>query len=218
MVSGVIALMLSANPNLTWRDVRIILAKTARKNDVTDSRWVTSNRLNFNDKYGFGVVDAQAAVAQAKTWASVGTSTTLKVCDSGYQLVNLSIPDLQSKSASFNVNCPQITKIEFIEVVFSATHEYSGDLKIELTSPSLTTSELATPRVCKQLNADGTLYISTQTGKSITLPCGDYLDWTFGSVRHLEEAASGNWTLKVTDGLAQGAGTWDSWRIKIHGR
>ena len=34
-VAGVVALMLAANPNLTWRDVRIILAETARKNDAT---------------------------------------------------------------------------------------------------------------------------------------------------------------------------------------
>ena len=33
MVAGVAALMLQANPNLSWRDVRVILAKTARQND-----------------------------------------------------------------------------------------------------------------------------------------------------------------------------------------
>ena len=39
IVSGVVALMLQANPNLTWRDVKHILANTAQKNDPTDAGW-----------------------------------------------------------------------------------------------------------------------------------------------------------------------------------
>ena len=69
MVSGVAALVLQANPNLTWRDVRAILAGTARKNDPTDGGWSTNNAgYHINDNYGFGVVDASAAVTAAKTW------------------------------------------------------------------------------------------------------------------------------------------------------
>ncbi len=211
MVSGVVALMLSANNNLTWRDVRIILAQTARKNDISDTAWVRSTNLNFNDKYGFGVVDALAAVNQAKTWTSVGGSNSMKTCDIGTQTVNLTIPDLQSKSTTFNVNCPAITAIEFIEISFTYENipgaaTYSGDLKIELTSPIGTLSELATPRVCKL------------DGGSNTTECGDFNNWTFGSVRHLDEKASGVWTLKVSDKLAQGSGNWKSWGMRIHGR
>ena len=36
IVSGVVALMLEANSNLTWRDVKYILATTARKNDPSE--------------------------------------------------------------------------------------------------------------------------------------------------------------------------------------
>ncbi|HEX7447075.1 MAG TPA: S8 family peptidase, partial [Pirellulales bacterium] len=36
-VAGVIALMLQANPNLSWRDVQEILAESATKNDPTDT-------------------------------------------------------------------------------------------------------------------------------------------------------------------------------------
>jgi proprotein convertase subtilisin/kexin type 2 len=217
MVSGVIALMLSANNNLSWRDVRIILAQTARKNDSTDLGWVTSSGLHFNDKYGFGVVDAFAAVNQAKTWTTVGGSNNLKVCDIGTLTVNIAIPDLQSKSASFNVNCPSISKIEFIEVSFTATHDYSGDLKVELISPISTISELATPRVCPPSLPDPPP-VGLAEPKPEPPPCGDYSGWNFGSVRHLNEAASGVWTLKVSDKLAQGSGTWKSWGMKIHGR
>ena len=42
MVAGVAALILEANPALTWREVRYILATTARKNDPADSGWQTN--------------------------------------------------------------------------------------------------------------------------------------------------------------------------------
>ena len=76
MVSGVAALVRSANTALTWRDVKLILAASARKNDATNPGWATGavkyqsdasdpTRYEFNHEYGFGVVDASAAVTLA---------------------------------------------------------------------------------------------------------------------------------------------------------
>ena len=73
MVSGVTALMLQANPNLTWRDVQHILVNSARHVDPTDPGWTTNRGgqlIHYN--FGFGVVDATAAVNMAKTWTNVG--------------------------------------------------------------------------------------------------------------------------------------------------
>ena len=39
VVSGVVALMLEANRNLTWRDVQGVLATTAALTDATDPSW-----------------------------------------------------------------------------------------------------------------------------------------------------------------------------------
>jgi subtilisin family serine protease len=72
LAAGVIALVLQANPNLTWRDLRLILAETARKNDATDSDWRGGGPYHHNHKYGFGAIDAQAAVQRALLWANVG--------------------------------------------------------------------------------------------------------------------------------------------------
>ncbi|WP_374513628.1 S8 family serine peptidase [Niveibacterium sp.] len=82
--SAVIALMLEANPSLTNRDIKAILAKTARHVDpgfagvsntaiipgttvVLEPGW-TKNAAGywFSNWYGFGAVDANAAVAAAK--------------------------------------------------------------------------------------------------------------------------------------------------------
>ena len=44
IVSGVIALMLEANPNLSYRDVQSILVLSARQNDPSDLGWITNAR------------------------------------------------------------------------------------------------------------------------------------------------------------------------------
>lgn len=214
MVSGVIALMLSANPSLSWRDVPLVLAKSARKNDPTDPDWSTNFGLNYNPRYGFGVVNAESAVALATGWTSVGSSATLRSCQplgSGGRTVNIALPDAtlggaispRTDTVSVSGGTCLISKIEFVEVQFEANHPYSGDLRVELVSPSGLVSVLANQRVCE---GDGN-------------SCGSYIPaWTFGSVRHLEEPAAGTWTMRVTDEQNGDVGTWVSWNIRFWGR
>jgi kexin len=210
MVSGVVALMLSANPALSWRDVRLILAKTARRNDPSHPDWVeAADGLAFNHRYGFGVVDAAAAVQAATTWSSVGGSAALRRCDLPARTVSRPIPDGVEGSAplpitdTVDASSCGITRIEFVEVRFSATHLYSGDLRIRLTSPAGRTSRLAEPRICRGTGFD---------------PCGAYAGWTFGSVRHLGEAAAGPWSLEVADPVPNDTGSLTSWSLTLYGR
>lgn len=73
IVSGVVALMLEANPSLTWRDVRYILAKSAFRNDANDSSWVKNGAGHwYSTTYGFGRVDAAQAVTMSKNFVSLG--------------------------------------------------------------------------------------------------------------------------------------------------
>ena len=51
LVSGVIALMLEANPNLTWRDVQEILVRSSRQNDDLDESWITNLVPLFRDPF-----------------------------------------------------------------------------------------------------------------------------------------------------------------------
>ncbi len=53
IVSGVIALMLEANPNLTYRDVQHILVRSSRQNAPNDESWITNNQQEFNDPLAF---------------------------------------------------------------------------------------------------------------------------------------------------------------------
>jgi proprotein convertase subtilisin/kexin type 2 len=209
MISGVVALMLSANPNLTWRDVKLILAQSARQNHPSDMGWVARYGYNYNPYYGFGVPDAEKAVLLSKSWKSVGGSSSLIACDAYTKTVNAGLTDAAAgggeviDSVTVDASC-KLDHIEFIEVKFSADHSYSGDLRIILESPNGLQSTLAQPRVCFEANGGD--------------ECKKYADWQFGSVRHLDEPTTGQWKLKVSDEAPRDRGTWKSWSIKFYGR
>jgi subtilisin family serine protease len=50
IVSGAVALILEANPNLKSRDVRRILGLTAAKNDRTDINWIRNGASTYTKK------------------------------------------------------------------------------------------------------------------------------------------------------------------------
>ncbi len=216
-VAGVVALVVQANPNLTWRDVRLVLASTARKIDEPDADW-TMNGAGFHvsHKYGFGLVDANAAVTAAKTWSNVAP---LLSCTSALRQPNLAIPDSPAsppappltpgtpvQDSVTMTGCP-ITSIEFVEVTFSAAdHTYFGDLDVRLSRAATpTVSRLARTHVCH--NANGSALACTPS----------YNGWVFGTTHHLGEDPNGTWTLTVFDGNAQDTGTFQSWQLKFYG-
>jgi proprotein convertase subtilisin/kexin type 2 len=212
-VSGVVALMLEANPNLGWRDVRLILAETARKNDTTDGDWAVTSptgsepTYHINHKYGFGVVDAAAAVALAKTWTKVGAQSVVTKTKNS----PVAIPDSDSTGVTQSVTVTNDLVVEYVEVDFSSDHIYPGDLEIVLTAPSGTKSTLAEPHYC----------ISEFTGSPLFGSCMyQYNPWTFASVRDLGESSVGPWTLTVKDRQSSDGGSWNltSWTLRIYGR
>jgi kexin len=218
MVAGVAALMLEVNSALSWRDVQRILATTARQNHPGDPGWITAGGIRFNHQYGFGVADADAAVRAAKTWVSVGGSAKQKVCGPFTRSPGVQIPDSPSFSIPGSVvtdamstpNCG-ITNVEFVEVHFTSSHPYAGDLRIRLVSPNNLVSELANERACGS------------NVPNASNPCRvGYNDWRFGSVRHLGETltdnqASGPWTLEVSDRGPKDVGNLTSWSLTLYG-
>ncbi|KAF2973964.1 hypothetical protein EK904_001824 [Melospiza melodia maxima] len=72
MVAGIIALALEANPLLTWRDVQHLLVKTSRPGHLRAPDWKTNGAGHkVSHLYGFGLVDADAIVVEAKKWRMV---------------------------------------------------------------------------------------------------------------------------------------------------
>lgn len=216
VVSGVVALMLEANPTLGWRDVRLILAESARKNDPSDSDWATTNpalgqsQFNINHKYGFGVVDAEAAVALATEWVNVGEQVVIEKTLTQAEV----LPDNNGEFVEQSLNISGLVDddlvIEYVELDIATDHQYAGDLEIILTGPQGTQSRLAETHPCISVitllaRGDNCLY--------------DYNPWTFASVRHLGESSVGDWTLRIEDKDHTGAsGQLMTWTLRIYGR
>ncbi len=208
LAAGVIALLLKAKPDLSWRDVREILAKSARKNDATDTDWaVNGANYNINHNYGFGAIDAANAVTVANNWTNI--TGDYKSEASTTAATSTAIPDNTAGGASTTVTYSgTITKIEYVEVTFNTTHSNFGELTVELTSPAGTKSILVEKHNC--LSSSGSYGPSHCTGSQPTM--------RFGSARHLGESPVGTWTMKVIDGVGGGTTGNFGFSLTIKGR
>lgn len=200
MVAGVAALMLEANPNLTWRDVQHIFVESSWRTDPTHVGWVQNGAGRFhNDFYGFGTVDATAAVNTAMTWHNVGDAVMLTNFESVNQLVSDGSGSLNNPIFGTpvlrTISITDQIRLEHVEVVFNTSGGFAGDLEVVLTSPMGTQSLLAT------LHPDGDAYNN----------------WTFMTVKNWGEMSDGDWTLRVRDGWAVDQSTWVDWRINLYG-
>ena len=215
IATGVIALILEANPNLTVRQLKYILAKTARKVDSDNSGisvnlndgsylaelgWEKNQAgFNFHNWYGFGAIDVDSAIAFAKS-NDVKNFSTMQTC-SWRKKDNLSknIPDKSKNGVTDTINITDnISFIEGIQIELSATHSWIGDLGIELKSPNNTKSIL--------LNIENGFGSDEDIYKMRLLSNAFY-----------GEQSSGNWTIKVVDGRSITTGKLNSWRIRAIG-
>lgn len=206
-VAGVAALLLETNPALGWRDVRAILARTARQNDPTDADWVTNGGgLKVNHQYGFGAADATAAITLARSWTNLPAQKTATAAHTTPAAIGSDAAPLTSTLA---VAGSGISKLEFVDLVVDANTADVGKLTITLTSPSGTVSTVSTPRQCQDL---------TDEANPKPAPCGSGLTggFRFGIVRLMDEPADGNWRLSVAD-QAGTPSTLTSWSVKVYG-
>ncbi len=195
LVSGVIALILEANPNLTYRDVEHIIANSARKNDAGDSSWnVNGAGHDVSHKYGFGVIDASAAVDLAETWVNV--EPVINYQSGLIDIADRQIPDNSAPGISETAQVPDSIKIEHVEVIVDIDHSYRGDLEIILTSPAGTQSILS-----EKHEDNG----------------NDWNNWMFTSVHHWDEDSFGEWTLSIEDQGNGDTGTLLDWELNIYG-
>ncbi|EOQ96526.1 convertase P-domain protein [Leptospira wolbachii serovar Codice str. CDC] len=215
LAAGVIALLIGKYPELTWRDVRELVAYSARKNDASDTDWALNTAgLNINHKYGFGAVDAVSLLTKASTWTPITaglityTATALSP--------NTPIPDndlVTGATVNYTVGST-INYIEYVDVEFTSNHSYFPELSIEITSPSGTKSVLTEPHACvnpynNSLCSSGNTSIASMTGSST---------YRFGLARHLGENPNGIWVLKVFDSSATDTGQINSVQLRIYGR
>ena len=207
IVSGTVALMLEANPNLGYRDVQEILAYSATQVDSTDPGWAFNAAKNWNGgglhvshDFGFGLVDAHAAVRLAETWTAQSTKAN-ELNTFNAKTPNLTITDNGTITDTITVGSG--LNIDHVEVFISITHPHIGDLVVKLTSPDGTESVL--------VNRPG-LSTSNPTGSN-----QGFIYFAFDSTNHWGESGAGTWTLSVSDQKTGDVGTLDYWSLKLFG-
>lgn len=199
-VAGAIAVIMSANPALSWLDVRNILATTSRRIDADhpgvalsfkDSegkqvsyqaidKWQTNAAgYQFHNFFGFGAVDVDAAVNLARFYDKnlgefVKTDRVLVTADA-------EIPDGHLSGAQSTFNNEQTLTVDAVQIRVNIDHTSTRDLAIELISPSGTRSVIMTPRTGTILGKSG-----MQNTQML-------------SHHFYGEQAKGEWTLRVID-------------------
>jgi len=207
MVSGVVALMLEANPYLGYRDVQEILAYSARQTDSSNSSWRINGARTWNGgglhtstDYGFGLVDARAAVRLAETWYDESTLAN-EVTVSGTRSPNATIRD--NAATTSQITLRNGVNIEHVEVLVDIDHGWIGDLELVLRSPSGTESVLM-----------------NRPGRTVDNPIGlnqQELRFTFSSTQFWGENSAGNWTLMVRDRATGDQGVLENWTLRAFG-
>jgi Ca2+-binding RTX toxin-like protein len=211
-VTGTVALMLEANPNLGWRDVQDILAISARETGgaalqgheqfvwkSNGSREWNGGGYHFSNDYGFGLLDASAAVRLAESWTQQQTSANEVIVSTGFQNAGTwIIPDADAFGDYDipNTWVRQFTmdasiSLDHIEIRFDhIKHDSLRDVVITLTSPSGMSSVL--------LGRPG-LNPNSVTGDTDVDNFEIDKGWVFGSNAFRGETSAGLWTLSVSD-------------------
>ena len=217
VVAGVAALVLEARPGLGYRDVQEILAYTARQIDplagtggndsMNRSAWVTTaagnangGGLKFSTDYGFGLVDAGAAVRLAEAWVPVRNEANLITATAAAAGVGVITAGgagmVQSFTTTFSMVQPAgadaAFRINRVELDLGIAAPRAHDLAITLTSAGGTTITMArTPG-----NAFAPFGAGAYDGaQAAAWPAAGF---TINSPGFWGESAVGTWTLTVS--------------------
>jgi subtilisin family serine protease len=209
--SGAVAMIMSANSALTWRDVRHVLATTATKVDAeieaktvklgtaedaleytAIAGWETNAAgLNFHNLYGFGRVDVSAAVKAAKEYK---TNLGEYIVTDWMESADLAkaIPDQDLAGAADKLVIEEDLIVEAVQIELTADHLRLPDLAVELISPAGTKSVIMTPY-------NGMVYQGVMDAADPDDLVTGFDKTPMLSNAFYGESTKGEWTLKVID-------------------
>lgn len=214
IVSGVVALMLEANPGLGYRDVQQILAVSARSVSYSTTQWSDNAGTRWNggglhksDDYGFGQVDARAAVRLAESWTLKSTAANLSSVAKSSEQPAQGLA--AGETISQTLTLPDGVNIEHLEVDFTADTGRLGDLTLKLISPKGTQSLL--------LDRVGRAPGGPDDGSNAGNPLSGEFKYRFMSTQAWGEHSAGDWTLQLSNASTGLPATLHNWTLRAHG-
>lgn len=203
LVAGVVGLMLSANPDLTAREVKQLLQDTTDKivdktpDPQLGQRYGTYNQKGHSFWFGYGKVNAYSAVkaSQAKGFKGRALHKTL----SGQNRTSFSVPDNDPRGIFSTINITQAGSLQDIKVYIQAQHEFLNDLSFTLIHP----------------NGQKILIQGRTLGRQIRLQ-RTYSLVSTPALRHLLNISiKGQWKLQVIDHVAGSTGRLRRWELVL---
>ena len=218
--AGAIAVLLGVNPELTWRDVKHILASTARPIDpgraevraafngrpyIAQHAWQTNAAgYRFHNWYGFGALALDDAVTMAATHVpdSLGDFSQSEWFPASDEMdLSLAVPDGDGAGVTDTLSVgglPASAGIEAVVLEIDVEHSYASDLGVTITSPGGTRSVVVAPF------------------NPVLDEFPGLRQWQLLSNAFYGEEPNGEWRIQVVD-LARGdVGSLRSWRLRFH--
>jgi subtilisin family serine protease len=203
LIAGVAALVLSANPQLTAREVRQILEQTADK--IVDNnpdpqfglRKGTYESNGHSEWFGAGKVNAQRAVnaAMGLRVKALQVSRWLPALSNNA----IAIPDGNEAGITSRINIADAGKVRNLQVTVDVEHEYLGDMTIELIAPSGETALLQNRTLGRRTKLQ-TIYDMQSTP---------------ALQRLLDQSTNGAWQLRLIDAIPGDQGKLNWWKLTI---
>ncbi|CAF2914819.1 unnamed protein product [Rotaria sp. Silwood2] len=204
LAAAIYALVLEANPDLTWRDIMYITVLGARSNAIPSNKELIRNAagMNVSSKYGFGLMDAGLMTWYASGWKNVPAMST---CESMTYKPEKTINSKSNETFSVNLTeCQnsgdiksQVNYIEQVQLFVNLTTTNRGEIEIFLYSPSNTETQLL-PKRANDHSDQG------------------FSNWAFLTVQLWFENPYGKWNLKIRN-TGGGSAELLSWRLVVHG-
>ncbi|KAL6948469.1 hypothetical protein ACO0QE_000935 [Hanseniaspora vineae] len=206
LAAGIYALVLEANPNLTWRDVQYLTIVSGVEVNVDNEKsdWQPAHNKfgkRYSHMYGFGKLDANAIVELAQSWENVNEQVMHEFPKIEVNEVAQNMDDtIESvlEVTEEDMNEFNMKHLEHVTVTVNADSKVRGLNYLELVSPNGTVSKLAVER-------------------KIDKNKGGYDNWTFMSVANWGEQGVGQWKLRAKITRDVNELTLKDWTLKIYG-
>jgi subtilisin family serine protease len=203
VVAGVAGLILSANPDLTARQVNNILEETADKIVDPEADLQLGRREgSYNEKghsqwFGYGKVNAARAVAAAQKLRTNINSANRQI--SAKNINTIGIPDNNRQGIKSAIAFSDPGSVRDIQITININHDFLGDLEIYLIAP----------------NKQQVLLQNRTLGRRNKLSANFSLVTHPNLTQLTNQPAAGRWYLWIIDYAPEDIGTLNNWELTL---
>lgn len=200
LAAGIAALVLEANPLLTWRDLQHIVVVTSAVANLQADDWVTNGvGRKVSHHFGFGMMDASAMVERAVSWENVPEQHRCEISLTNSTPINIPINGFVEASLTADGcrgTASEVLYLEHVESVVTLSTSVRGQIQLFLTSPAGTRSTLLNRR-SHDSSSDG------------------FNGWPFMTTHNWGEDPKGTWVLQARNG--DSVATLKNWTLVFYG-